>query len=288
MKLINILLELKKLPVFRIPGLGMVKSGVYDVSLPLKTRSQDQGFTLYQNFSGSTPHLWKFSSHNSVLMPGVMPHPLHSHLDEEILILIEGELEIHLVDNDKENSPVSYLNMKPMDVLHYPAFCVHTIKSIASDSAQYCVFRWSATSSLIKCRRDAVVIPAGEVVWGYRKHERGFRTIRLFDMTTSYLDKLHCHISYMGPGDGYAPHSDPYDVAIIVLNGELETLGRKAAHRDVIFYSAGDAHGMKNTGDDTAVYIVFEFHRSFLRPLWETPFHIVSQGIRRIASGFGK
>ena len=64
----------------------------------------------------------------------------------------------------------------------------------------------------------------------------------------------------LAPSDGYEPHADQHDVAIIVFEGELETLGEKVSPHDVIFYRSGDLHGMVNNGDTTAVYAVFEFH----------------------------
>ncbi len=40
----------------------------------------------------------------------------------------------------------------------------------------------------------------------------------------------------------------------------METLGEQVGPNGVIFYAAGEPHGMKNVGDGPAVYLVFEFH----------------------------
>ncbi|MGB6680380.1 MAG: glycosyltransferase, partial [Candidatus Bathyarchaeia archaeon] len=74
--------------------------------------------------------------------------------------------------------------------------------------------------------------------------------------------KLHCHITTMQPGAGYAPHADSYDVAILLLEGTVETLGQRVSSQAVIFYAAGEPHGIKNIGDIPACYLVFEFHRN--------------------------
>jgi hypothetical protein len=66
----------------------------------------------------------------------------------------------------------------------------------------------------------------------------------------------------MSAGAGYEPHVDAYDVAIIVLEGEVETLGQRAAAHSVIFYPAGASHGMSNPGPAPARYLVIEFHGS--------------------------
>jgi MoaA/NifB/PqqE/SkfB family radical SAM enzyme len=87
-----------------------------------------------------------------------------------------------------------------------------------------------------------------------------FSFVRLFEGSTVCLPKLQCHLSHLPPGKGYAPHSDPYEVAIIVFEGEVETLGKRVSPNGVIFYAAGEPHGMSNPGNITAKYLVFEFH----------------------------
>jgi quercetin dioxygenase-like cupin family protein len=84
---------------------------------------------------------------------------------------------------------------------------------------------------------------------------------RVFEGRTRYLRKLHCHSTTLQPGDGYPPHQDAYDVAIVVLRGTLETLDTTVGPYGVIFYAAGEPHGMKNVGNEPAFYLVFEFHR---------------------------
>ena len=49
-------------------------------------------------------------------------------------------------------------------------------------------------------------------------------------------------------------------MAIVVLEGEVETLGKRVGPHGVIFYAAGEPHGMRNAGNVIARYIVFEFH----------------------------
>src|SRR5262249_44735384 len=71
-----------------------------------------------------------------------------------------------------------------------------------------------------------------------------------------------CHLSTLAPGAGYDPHCDPYDVAMILLDGELESLDQRLTPHSVIFYPAGQPHGLKNPGAIPARYLVFEFHGS--------------------------
>jgi len=63
------------------------------------------------------------------------------------------------------------------------------------------------------------------------------------------------------PGTGYEPHSDYYDVMLILLDGKIRTLKKALESNSVIFYQAGESHGIKNIGSKIAQYIIFEFHR---------------------------
>ena len=61
-------------------------------------------------------------------------------------------------------------------------------------------------------------------------------------------------------GTGYPPHSDPHDVVIILFKGSIETLAQKVNSPAVIFYRAGEKHGMKHISANSAEYLVFEFY----------------------------
>jgi hypothetical protein len=92
--------------------------------------------------------------------------------------------------------------------------------------------------------------------------EEGFHQRPVFAGPTAYLRNLHCHTSTLTPGAGYEPHIDAYDVAILVLDGEIETLGERVGPYCVIFSPAGESHGIRNPAQAVAKYIVFEFHGS--------------------------
>ena len=83
---------------------------------------------------------------------------------------------------------------------------------------------------------------------------------RLLEGQTRHLRTFHAHMTAVEPGGGYEPHTDAYDVGIVVLEGTVETLGNRAGPHAVIFYPAGALHGLKNVGRTRALYIVFEFH----------------------------
>jgi hypothetical protein len=68
--------------------------------------------------------------------------------------------------------------------------------------------------------------------------------------------------STLAPGVGYDPHVDSYAAAIIVLEGEVETLGERVGPHGVILFRAGRGARHAEPGTTPARYLVFEFHAS--------------------------
>ena len=81
----------------------------------------------------------------------------------------------------------------------------------------------------------------------------------LFRQATKYLGLLTCHVTVLQSGAGYESHVDPYDVAILLLAGTVQTIGQTVMAPSVIFYQAGEPHGMRSIGTERARYLVFEF-----------------------------
>jgi len=82
----------------------------------------------------------------------------------------------------------------------------------------------------------------------------------VLEAPTAYLTKLHAHQTVLQPGGGYAAHVDEHDVAIIVISGTIRTAEQDIGPRGIVFFPAGEPHGMHNPGLETAHYLVFEFH----------------------------
>ena len=90
--------------------------------------------------------------------------------------------------------------------------------------------------------------------------QENFNTRVLFEGPTENLKKLHCHVSTLKPGTGYAPHADPYDVAIIVLEGCVETLGRRVEPCGLILRQSWRPSRYREPDPSRGPYVVFEFH----------------------------
>jgi len=231
-----------------------LRSGVYRLRLPLAT-DEATGWKPHPQFWGSTASVQSLSCHASALKRGHSPHAPHRHEDEELLLLLAGEVDLLLPDIGGDRN--ARVRMKAGQFVYYPADFAHSLETVSEQPANYLMFRWWAGGT-----------PSGEAL-GHGRFDLvdlgatqgpGFRTQVVFEGATDWLSKLHCHTSTLEPGAGYAAHVDAHDVAIVVLEGEVETLGERAGPHDVILCVAGEPHGMRNPGATAARYVVFEFH----------------------------
>ena len=212
----------------------------------------------YPMFRGTTPALEYMACHAALLSAGHSPHPPHSHPNEELLIVLEGEPELLIADGP--DAPVEAVPVKAGDIVYYPSLHHHSIRNPSSSPVRYLMFGWrrdkavNAVEKRLK-RRLFRSPPKLKAVTG-----RGFATGLLFEGPTRWLRKLHCHVSRLEVGAGYAPHADPYDLALLVTAGRIKTLRQEVGPGGLIFCPAGEPHGMRNVGDEPAHYIVFEFH----------------------------
>ena len=232
-------------------------SSIHELKLPL-AENRERGWKRYPLFLGTTPTLASMSCHAAALSPGRSPHPPHSHQDEELLIVLDGEAELLLADRPSYEA-ADAIPVKAGDFAYYQALQHHTIRNASSAPVSYLMFRWHGSVPAVggqPLRSNVYRSPPPADSVG----SRPFKIHNLFGAATRWLGKLHCHISRLEVGGGYAAHVDPYDVAILVQSGRVRTLGREVGPGGVIYYPKGERHGMSNAGNEPAHYIVFEFH----------------------------
>jgi mannose-6-phosphate isomerase-like protein (cupin superfamily) len=239
------------------PAIPPLPSRIAQLDLPLSVGDEGK-WQRFPCFRGATPILSSLSCHASALAPCHSPHRPHAHGDEELLLVLAGEAELIIADGPDDRVPRS-VRLKAGGFVYYPAGQHHTIRNSTAEPLSYLMFRWSGVtpSSQVAVARPLIVrSPEAAPARGQTR----FTTRRIFDARTRWLGKLHCHSSRLASGGGYAPHADPYDVAIIVQSGTVRTLGRAVGPGGVIFYPAGSIHGMRNVETEPAAYLVFEFH----------------------------
>jgi len=238
---------------------SQLTSRVYPLRIPLQP-DEEKGWKPYPIFRGSTADMQSLSCHVSVLTHEHCPHSPHRHKEEELLLLLAGEVDLILPDEQAPKRD-QHKRLKPGQFVYYPAHFAHTLQTVSEDPANYLMFKWHTdsmeTDSPLAFGHFDMFDPAVD-----SEVEDGFCPRLVFEGPTACLRKLHCHTSTLTPRAGYDPHIDAYDVAIIVLEGEVETLGERVGPHSVIFYAAGEPHGMRNPGDAVAKYVVFEFHGS--------------------------
>jgi mannose-6-phosphate isomerase-like protein (cupin superfamily) len=216
-----------------------------------------RGWRQHFMFRGSTPVQHQLGCHISVLDAGHSPHPPHAHLDEELLVVLDGEAEI-LIANAPDDPAPRVERLRPGDFAYYPSFQHHTIRCPGPGAVTYLMFRWCGTplaeAPALQTRIQRALPAMPELPAGKLKSEL------LFEGSTGLLHKLHAHWSHVSRGGGYDPHDDEYDVALVLLSGEVRTIGRTVSAPAVIFYPADALHGLRGAGTDTAEYLVFEWH----------------------------
>jgi mannose-6-phosphate isomerase-like protein (cupin superfamily) len=226
---------------------------IHQLSIPLEL---DKGINWkpLPIFRGSTPNLEDLACHVSALAPGHSPHPPHRHPEEELLLLLAGDVDLILPDSAEKR-----IRLRCGEFVYYPAEFLHTIESAGDEPANYLMLKWRDASENVDPRLsfrrfDVLAREAGHQAGA------GWRAGRLFEGATAYLKKLHSHVSVLELGAGYEPHADGHDVVIILFQGEVETLSQRVRPKGVIFHSAGQLHGIRNVGAERAKYLVFEFH----------------------------
>lgn len=250
---------------------------IRQLNFPLK-ENKETGWRSNNIFKGSSDIFEFINCHISVLSPGKCPHPPHKHKEEELLIMLSGEADVVLHGYNKRNSQNRF-RLNSGSFIYYPSNYIHTIDNTTSDTATYLMFKWR---NILKYPRtnlpgERVVKFTDQLFSDKKEMKNTLSTSKLMECPTGYLRKLHCHFSTMLPGGGYEPHSDNYDVGIIVLSGQLKTLETLVKPYDLIYYSAGQKHGLVNTGDTPAKYIVFEFHKRKFIPSLTTIKNIIKK-----------
>jgi XRE family transcriptional regulator, regulator of sulfur utilization len=83
----------------------------------------------------------------------------------------------------------------------------------------------------------------------------------LVDTCTANLNRLEIHVTTLAAGRSpHPPHRHAHEELMIVRSGTLEVLQNGATRRAgpgaVIFEASNELHGVRNTGPDSATYVV--------------------------------
>jgi quercetin dioxygenase-like cupin family protein len=214
-------------------------------------------WTPHPIMKGRTAALANLGAHYSLLQPGHSPHPPHVHVEEEILIVIDGEAEVVLPSSKDDPSPVIH-RLRRGDFTYYPPYRWHTIRNASEEPVVYLMLKWrGAALGLTPHVPSGVFLRAGN---GPALTGKPFQTRRVLEGKTHFLNKLHVHRSLALPGGGYESHADPHDVMIVLLAGTVRTMGQTMTAPAFFYHPAGSPHGIRALGDAPAEYLVVELH----------------------------
>ncbi len=232
-------------------------SWIHPLASPL-ARDPDGGWRKHPIFRGPTPTFRDLSVHASVLEAGHTPHPPHVHPEEEILLVLSGRVEIVFADETGETRREA---LDPGAFVYHAANARHTITNPGPEPATYVMWKWlgdpRAEAAPLASRTFRADGPDPATV---REPRPGRKLERVLDAPTELLRRLRVHVSTLEPGVGYPPHADDYDVAMVILSGEIETAGRRVGPHGVLYHPAGEPHGLTAVGSEPAVYLVLELH----------------------------
>ncbi len=207
---------------------------------------------------GHTSGLQHLTCHVSVLEAGFCPHPPHSHVEEELLIVLDGQADILIAESPEDPSPRT-VHFSAGDMVYHPAYQHHTLRNTSDCPVTYLMFKWASVPLEALDPLGSTVVHLSDYPSG-NAQDSPFHARVMFDQPTVFLSKLHAHITDLQPDAGYAPHVDDYDVAIVLLSGTIATADQTLSAPAVVFFAENELHGMHNPGAEAARYIVFEFH----------------------------
>jgi (S)-ureidoglycine aminohydrolase len=206
---------------------------------------------------GQTTHLEYFEIHATTIDPGTMPHPAHSHLDEELLIVKEGSLEVTAGGQSKTFVPKSIALIQPN--------VSHGFRNVGETPTTYYVLRYRSKSGfdLSRAERDGGSILVDFEELAYKTHDRGGRR-NYFDRPTGMCEDFEMHMTNLNEGnDSHAPHTHVVEEIILITEGEVEMHidGQwfKAGPGDLVFLDSMVPHAARNVGKGQCQYFAFQW-----------------------------
>ncbi len=207
-----------------------------------------------------TATLSEFECHISTLNPSKASHLPHTHPQEELIILRDGTLDVHINGTTTRVGPGS--------LFFFAANDAHNVQNVGDQPATYFVFNFmTAITATLRGQAAQPAVPGrlGSSIFEWTKLEaKATRTGERRDVTdrpTLTLANFECHITTLRAGETpHAPHRHPDEEIILVKEGQLDVTisgtTQRAGPGSIVFVSSGDEHGWKNAGDTVVTYYV--------------------------------
>lgn len=85
-------------------------------------------------FNKPTSQLQKLEMHTTALNAGLDSHPQHTHKEEEIILLLKGNVQMHIGNE--------FYNVAPGDVVFLPSLVLHNLLNTGKEQCEYFAFQW--------------------------------------------------------------------------------------------------------------------------------------------------
>jgi quercetin dioxygenase-like cupin family protein len=203
-----------------------------------------------------TPTLSVFECHITTLNPGRASHAPHRHPQEELILVKEGTLEVHIDGKTQVAGAGS--------VFFYATNNAHAVRNVGDTRATYWVINLATpVTHTPTAHNRSPTRPSGVFDWAklpVQNTKTGERRDVLKGSTIT-MESLSCHATTVNAGDAsHAAHRHPDDEIVIVKEGTLEVAingqSQIAGAGSVLFFASNDLHGMRNAGDTRVTYYV--------------------------------
>lgn len=207
---------------------------------------------------GKTLDLSYFEVHTSTIEPGKAPHPPHSHVDtEEVIIVNQGTLNVTINGVSKILPAGSIAVAMPGDL--------HGIENAGNTVATYYILKLKSQNPM-NIERANSSGGSFTVNWDtvtIKKTDRGERR-NMFERPTSQFSRFEMHVTTLNAGQvSHAPHMHRAEEVVLIKTGNAEMqIGDKfypASAGDLIFLGSGILHASKNTGTEPLTYFAFQW-----------------------------
>src|SRR4051812_153456 len=228
----------------------LLGSTVFDwEKLPAKTTPNGERRDVANN---PTATLKTFESHITTLNPGQASHLPHRHPQEELIIVKEGTLQVHINGATQIAGTGS--------TFFYASNDAHNVTNVGTTRATYWVINVATAATLANPPPTAAsahnaTLHSGVFDWAKLKvipTKVGERRDVLNGSTVT-LTNLESHITTVKPGEApHAAHRHPDEEIILIKEGTLEVSingeTQRAGTGSMFFFGSNDLHGMRNVG----------------------------------------
>jgi (S)-ureidoglycine aminohydrolase len=233
-------------------------SGVYNLD-SIKSKNIT-GSQARPRVYGRTTDLTMLSYHASTLAPGKTNHPPRALDDrEELVIVKEGQLTIHINDSSKTIGPGSIALLVAGDK--------QSFQNASDEPVTYLVLGFKAASPVDINRGKA---SGGSLVkdWNelpVKKTNKG-ASRPVFDRPSSMFPRFEVHATTLNAGEESHPaHTHRAEEIMLLMKGvvtmNIDSVNYKAVAGDVILVRPDVPHNLKNTGNEQCWYYAIKwFH----------------------------